>query len=211
MAIPSESLPPPGRGSRGIDLLLGAFPPGQLSEIAGPRSSGGSSLLLALIARITAAGDHAALVDGADGFDPASAVAAGADLRRLLWVKCGGRLRIAFSSADLLVRCPGIALVALDLGELPLRRREPIPPALCLRLKLAAEQSSTILVLRAPHRLAGSAAALVVSTGRVESRWIGRPHPTRLAGLTSEARILRSRAHPAPSSTRQSWLIPWRL
>ena len=107
-------------------------------------------------------------------------------------------------------RCPGFALVALDLGELPLIRRESIPPALCLRLKIAAEQSAAILVLRVPHRLAGSGATLVVSMRRVGSRWIGLPQPTRLAGLATEARILRSRAHPS-SSTRGGWLIEWRL
>src|SRR5262245_23457926 len=53
MAIPIESSPPPGWDREGIDDLLGLFPPGRLSEIVGPRSSGGSSLLLALVARIT--------------------------------------------------------------------------------------------------------------------------------------------------------------
>jgi hypothetical protein len=186
--------------------LLGAFPSGRLSEIVGPWSSGGSSLLLALMARATATG-HAALVDGADAFDPVSAAAAGVDLSRLLWVKCGGRLRTAFSAADLLARCPGFALVALDLGDPSLIRREPIPPALCLRLKLAAEQSDTVLVLRVPRRLAGSAAALAVSARRVESHWIGRPHPTRFAGLTSEALVLRS---PVKGG-EQRWLVQWRL
>jgi len=201
MAMSNESLPPPGWGPRGLDLLLDAFPTGQLSEIVGPWSSGGGSLLLALVARATAAGGQAAFVDGADAFDPASAVAAGVDLSRLLWVKCGGRLRAAFSATDLLARCPGFALVVLDLGEPWLMRREPISPALCLRLKIAAEQSAAILVLRAPHRLAGSAATLAVSLRRIESHWIGRPHPTRLAGLSSEARILRSRprSHPQPT------------
>src|SRR5262249_31954505 len=147
MSIPIESSPPPGWGPRGIDRLLDAFPAGRLSEIVGPWSSGASSLLLALMARTTASGHHAALVDGADAFDPASGVAAGADLSGLLWVKCGGRLRAAFSAADLLVRSPGFALVALDLGDPLLIRREPIPPALCLRLRLAAEQSDIALVL----------------------------------------------------------------
>jgi hypothetical protein len=210
MSIPIESSPPPGWGPRGIDLLLDAFPAGRLSEIVGPRSSGGSSLLLALLASSTVSGHHAALVDGADAFDPASAVAAGADLSRLLWVKCGGRLRAAFSAADLLVRCPGFALVALDLGDPSLIRREPIPPALCLRLKLAAEQSDAALVLRVPHRLAGSAAALAVSTRRLEPWWIGRPRPTRLAGLASEVLVLRSRALPV-KDREKPWLVQWRL
>ncbi len=208
MTIPIESSPPPGWDPRGRDFLLGAFSAGQLSEIVGPWSSGGSSLLLALMARATASGQHAALVDGADAFDPASAVAAGADLSRLLWVKCGGRLRAAFSAADLLARCPGFALVALDLSDPSLIRREPVSPALCLRLRIAAEQSDTTLVLRTPHRLAGSAAALAVSVRRLESHWIGRPHPTRLAGLTSEALVLRSRALPA-KGREKPWLIRW--
>src|ERR1700694_3448830 len=122
MAIPIESSPPPGWEREGIDGLLGLFPPGRLSEIVGPRSSGGSSLLLALIARITTSGNQGrgqvAFVDGMDALDPASAAAAGADLSALLWVKCGGRLRVALSAADLLVRCPGFALVVLDLDEL---------------------------------------------------------------------------------------------
>jgi hypothetical protein len=210
MPIPIESSPPPGWDPRGIDFLLSAFPSGQLSEIVGPWSSGGGSLLLALMARITASGNQAALVDGADAFDPASAVAAGADLSRLLWVKCGGRLRAAFGAADLLARCPGFALVALDLGDLSLFRREFIAPALCLRLRLAAEQGETALVLRVPHRLAGSAAALAVSVRRLESRWIGRSYPTRLGGLTSEVLVLRSRSLSA-KGREQRWLIQWQL
>ena len=209
MAIPDDFLPPPGRGLRGIDLLLDAFPPGQLSEIVGPRSSGSSSLLLALIARATTSGDQVALVDGEDGFDPASAVAAGTDLSRLLWVKCGGRLSSAWSAADLLARCPGLALVALDLGELPLIRRDPASPMRCRRLQRAVEGTATILVLRAPHRLAGSAAALVVSMRRLESRWIGLPRSTRFVGFASEARVLRSRSRSQREG--EGIEIEWRL
>src|SRR5262245_42887787 len=167
MASSNESLPPPGRGPRGLDVVLSAFPSGQLSEIVGPWSSGAGSLLLALIARITAGGHQAALVDAADAFDPLTAAEAGADLDRLLWVKCGGRPRAAWNAADLLVRCPGFALVALDLGEPLLVRRERMPPAMCRRLQLAAEQSAAILVLRALHPVAGNAAALAVSLRRL--------------------------------------------
>src|SRR6266481_275292 len=108
MGIPIESWE-----REGIDGLLGLFPPGRLSEIVGPRSSGASSLLLALIARITTSGTggQVALVDGIDALDPHSAAAAGADLSALLWVRCGGHLRVALSAADLLARCPGFALV----------------------------------------------------------------------------------------------------
>ncbi len=62
MATSIESLPPPGLDREGLDNLLQAFPQGRLSEIVGPRSSGGSSLLLALLARASRLG-VTALID----------------------------------------------------------------------------------------------------------------------------------------------------
>ncbi len=188
-----ESTPPPGRGARGVDLLLGAFSPGKLSEIAGPSSSGASSLLLALMARATASRGQVAIVDATDAFDPRSAAAAGVDLQSLLWVKCLGRLRVAWTAADLLVRCAGFSLVALDLGDLSLPNQPPGTRSLFRRLQLAAEQGAAALVLRAPRPQAGSAAALVVSVRRIEARWMGLPRPTRFTGLTSEVHVLRDR------------------
>src|SRR3984893_12516695 len=111
MATSIESLPPPGLDPEGLDGLLQAFPQGRLSEIVGPRSSGGSSLLLALLAR-AARGGVTALVDASDALDPAVAVRAWLDLRGLLWVRCGGRLPVAWRATDLLLRCPGFAAVA---------------------------------------------------------------------------------------------------
>src|SRR5215467_1828343 len=70
-----------------LDAILGGgFPRGRISEIVGPRSSGRTRLVLGSLAQATARGALAALVDVADGLDPASAVAAGVDLRRLLWI-----------------------------------------------------------------------------------------------------------------------------
>ena len=73
-----------------IDLLTGAggLPRGALTEIFGPDSSGRTSLLLSLLAQMTAREEACALVDSTDAFDPLSAEAAGVDLRRLLWVRC---------------------------------------------------------------------------------------------------------------------------
>jgi hypothetical protein len=198
-----------GWDPRGLDRLLHAFPAGELSEIAGPWSAGAGSLLLALIARVTASGQHVALVDGADAFDPTTAMTAGVDLERLLWLRCRGRSREAWSASDLVVRCAGFALVALDLGEPRLIRRERMPYALCRRLKLAAEQSGAILVLRVPQPIAGTAAALAVSLRRLESRWIGQPRATRLAGITAEARIVR--CHAQASSLAAGQVIQWAL
>ena len=214
MAIPIESSPPPGWEREGIDGLLGLFPPGRLSEIVGPRSSGGSSLLLALIARITTSGGQVAFVDGMDALDPASAAAAGADLSALLWVKCGGRLRVALSAADLLVRCPGFALVVLDLDELG-----PMPSTAHVRLQRAVEGSDTILITRSARHREGSPASLVLATRRLAPRWMGLRPLTRLAGLRSEVSIFRSRYSQTPTLSPLGrgqgegvhWTLDWTL
>jgi hypothetical protein len=186
--------------------LLNAFPEGRLSEIVGPRSSGGGSLLLALLARAASRGGLVALVDGADAFDPETAARAGLDLRALLWVRCGGRLPPAWSAADLLARCPGFAAVALDLGT----AEGAAPPSFGVRLQRAAAENPAVVVVRAPRHVTGSAAALVVSVRRVRAHWIGAPRRIRLGGLVSEARVLRSRFDPRLATPGRAWLIEWR-
>src|SRR5258705_13417650 len=113
MAISIESLPPPGWDGEGLDGLLAAFLPGRLSEIFGPRSSGGGSLLLALLSRATARGGLVALVDAADSLDPVTAARAGLDLRALLWVRCGGGPAAAGGAGGLPPRRPRLSPVPL--------------------------------------------------------------------------------------------------
>jgi len=67
--------------------LRNGVPRGQVSELAGPRSSGRTTVLLQLIAAATRRGELAALVDTFDRLDVPSAAAAGVDLERLLWVR----------------------------------------------------------------------------------------------------------------------------
>jgi len=96
-------------------LLGGGFPRGALSEVAGPPSSGRTSLVLALLAAATAGGELAGLVDAADAFDPPSAAAAGVALGRLLWVRPPD-LATALRSAEHLLAAGGFGVVALDLA-----------------------------------------------------------------------------------------------
>src|SRR6266478_4767352 len=192
MALSIESLPPPGWDGEGLDGLLAAFLPGRLSEIFGPRSSGGGSLLLAFLSRATARGVLVALVDASDSLDPVTAARAGLDLRALLWIRCGGRAASAWIAADLLARCTGFAAIALDLGG----ASGTPPPSVGTRLQRAAE--------------GGGAAALVVSVRRVRTRWVGAERPMRLDGLVSEARVLRSRADPSLATPERAWVIEWR-
>jgi RecA/RadA recombinase len=72
-----------------IDALSGGLPRGALTEIFGTASSGRTSLVLAALAEATRHQDVCALVDAGDSLHPESAAAAGLDLRRLLWIRCG--------------------------------------------------------------------------------------------------------------------------
>jgi hypothetical protein len=92
--VPASRLdiPAPEMASSGIpqlDLLTGGLARGCLTEICGTASSGRTSILLFALARATQRGEVCALVDASDAFDPASAAAAGMEMSRLLWVRCG--------------------------------------------------------------------------------------------------------------------------
>ncbi len=95
VVVPASRLdvrPAPEMVSSGIpqlDSLTGGLARGCLTEICGTASSGRTSVLLFALARATQRGEVCALVDASDAFDPASAAAAGMEMSRLLWVRCG--------------------------------------------------------------------------------------------------------------------------
>jgi recombination protein RecA len=75
---------------RAVDELLdGGLPLGAITEIVGPQCSGRTSLALSFIAGMTQTEKVCAWIDVSDGLDPESAVEAGVNLSRLLWVRCG--------------------------------------------------------------------------------------------------------------------------
>jgi RecA/RadA recombinase len=200
--------------------LLEAFPRGQLSEIVGPRSAGGSSLVTGLLAHATAGGELVALVDGSDAFDPAGAAAAGAALRALFWVRTGRRLDHACRAAELLARSGGFAWVVVDLTTDPTpsadRQTAGLHAATWIRLQRAVRDTPTRLVVHASRHLAGSAAALVLTGARGAARWAGAPRPTRLEGIGSRVEVVRARGlppSPQPSQGGRSgaWEMTWRL
>ena len=70
-------------------LLEGGLPIGAISELVGKHSSGRTTLAFAAMAEMTQAGKTVAWVDTSDALDPQSAAAAGIELSRQLWVRCG--------------------------------------------------------------------------------------------------------------------------
>jgi recombination protein RecA len=73
-----------------LDAMLGGgFPHGSLVEVCGPSSSGRTSLAFSLLAKATEQQQTCALVDVSDSLDPLSLAAAGVQLPRVLWIRCG--------------------------------------------------------------------------------------------------------------------------
>src|SRR5580658_7873997 len=73
-----------------VDALLeGGLSVGAITEMVGAESSGRTSLALSFLAGITRMGKVGAWIDVLNTLDPESVAAAGVDLSRLLWVRCG--------------------------------------------------------------------------------------------------------------------------
>lgn len=205
-----EDLAPTGVPS--LDAHLdGGVPRGQLSEIVGPRSSGRTSLALALAAAATARGELVAFIDTLDRGDAASMLRAGVDASRLLWVRGRdvplsrqalapdwepsrprpGRVRSslvaraldrAVKAANLVLQAGGFGLVVIDLADVPLDVVHDLPFTTWMRLQRVLEGSDTACVIVA-------AASISRSGGGVSLRLQPRP---------------AVQAAPAPTPTRET-------
>jgi hypothetical protein len=95
--IPSALSPAPrilrpvaATGVPELDALLeGGLPLGAITEMVGPECSGRTSVALSFVAQMAQAAKVCAWVDVSNALHPESAAAAGVDLARMLWVRCG--------------------------------------------------------------------------------------------------------------------------
>jgi hypothetical protein len=198
------------RLSLGVPLLDerlgGGLPRGQVSEIAGPRSSGRTTIMSAALAAATRRGELAALVDPLDAFDPESAAACGVALERLLWLRGEGTtmgavgrqeqdklerlLDRALKALNLVLQAGGFDLVVLDLAEVPAAALRRLPFTTWFRLQRVIEGSRTVCLLLGPAPITRSAEGVSVQLASVpQPRWEGR----LFAGLNIQARVVRSR------------------
>jgi hypothetical protein len=117
---------------------------GSICEIVSAQASSGTGLLLvALIeGKNEASRQPVALVDGADGFDPASV--SHEVLEQLLWVRCR-EVAQAVQAADLLLRDGNMPRVLLDLQGCPAHAVRQVPAHVWHRLRLLAEKSGAAL------------------------------------------------------------------
>ena len=184
-----EIRPAPDRASSGtspLDSLTGGLPRGCLTEICGPDSSGRTSLLLSALAAGTRREEVCTLIDVSDAFHPHSAAAAGVNLERLLWIRCGANTQSSLSrkrrnptsleewerrrvedpveqalrAADLLLQSSGFGMVAIDLAGVPLKMARRIPLTTWFRFRRAVENTPTILLVIGQQSCAQSCASL---------------------------------------------------
>jgi recombination protein RecA len=201
-------------GIAAMDALTGGLSRGCLTEICGPASSGRTTLLLAALAAATQRGEFCGVVDASDALDPQSVVAAGVELDRLLWVRCGEnspekRLEQLLRVADLLLESGGFGLIALDLGDLPPQTARRIPLTTWFRFRRAVEHTPTVLLALERQSIAGSCSSLLIKLGSIklgsriseQSMDIQFPAPTHaqlLTGLEITAELVRSRLDRKP-------------
>lgn len=198
-------------GVAALDACLrGGLPRGQLSELAGPRSSGRTTMLLHVVAATVYRGEIAALVDTLDRFDLTSASAAGVDLDRVLWIRghaitTSGDAGLspsrvleravdrALKALNLVLQAGGFGIVALDLADVPIVTLKRIPFTTWLRVQRTIEGSDTACVLVTPEPLARSAGGVTVLLDGV-AQWAGHSDRSRrLAGLDMTTRVLSPR------------------
>jgi hypothetical protein len=210
-----------------LDAYLGGgFPRGQLSELIGPRSSGRTSVLLQAMAAATGRGELVGLVDALDMFDVESAVAAGIDLDRVLWIRghvvtnpgmCRDlnqrALEQVIRSFALVLQAGNFGLVVFDIADAPGDAVRRLPFTTWLRLQRMVEGSQTACVLVGSDTMARSSAGVTVRVGqggegrgqraegggqRAEGRGqIGPRFGTRLfEGLDAGAVAIRAHARP---------------
>ncbi len=201
--LSAESLPRcPTRIPEVDRLLQGGFPRGRVGEIAGPRSSGRTSLALRLLSAATTAGECTAWIDLANCFDPNSAVACEVELSRVLWVRPPG-LTEALQCVDRLLRTEGFALVILDAATLH-ASPQPIATASWLRLRRTAACAASALVILSETRLAGTFSDLSIELEAARTHFTGTP--ALLEGMDTRIALVRSRGEFPERSTRISLL-----
>jgi recombination protein RecA len=200
---PLDRIDPAALAPTGLDALdtclRGGLPRGQLSEIAGPCSSGRTTLLLTLAAAATRRGEIAALVDTFDRLDVASAAGADADLERLLWVRGDATGPIdraidrGLKALNLVLQAGGFGIVALDLADVPPLAMKRIPFTTWMRVQRIVEGSDTACVLVVPEPVARSAGGVTLTVAG-QTVWAGESaRSRRVSGAHVAVRIVSPR------------------
>lgn len=196
-------------GLDALDARLGGgVPRGQLSSLAGPPSSGRTSVLVRLLGAVAAGGELAALVDTRDTFDPASAAGSGLDVSRLLWIRGGPvtsadsrqstlerQVDRAVKALTLVLQAGEFGLVALDVADVPDPLLRALPFTTWLRLARIVEGSRTACLVVGARPVARSPGGVTIAldAGGAVS-WSGASDRARVFdGLSVQPRVVQAR------------------
>lgn len=174
-----------------MSFHLESFPAGAISEVIPSRPAAGLSLLVAaLLGEPLEESPHPELVliDGADGFDPASFT--GAACSRLLWVRCSSAAE-TLKAADLLVRDGNVPFVLLDVCGLPRRELAGIPASSWWRLRQLTGRTGVRLVVLAPSPVVPGVSLRLMLSADLSLRDFDAPRAELLIRMKTETRSLR--------------------
>jgi hypothetical protein len=166
---------------------LGSLPRGTITEILGECSTGRTALAQTMLATATLGGEVVAWIDGGDAFDPASAVRAGADLGKLLWVQCAHRLETALKAADMVLHSGGFGLVILDLCDIPATALGRVPLSYWYRIRNAVQHTPAIVLVLAKEAVAKASSAHQFALSQSSIEWRGLAPFQTIVRMESEA------------------------
>jgi hypothetical protein len=202
-------------GIPAIDREIGGIPKGALTQICAPAcvTSGRTTLLLSLLAQVTANKQFCAVVDANDCFDPESAGVMGVCLSRVLWVRCSHRgmkaVEQAFKSADILIQNGGFGVIAIDLGNVDEKLVRKIPLTTWFRFARVMEALPTALVILLPYPAAQSCAALTLNLA-ASAQWSGTdavPHTRLISNVEFNVEVGRTRTKKPVQSARNNFTV----
>jgi hypothetical protein len=203
-------------GIPAIDAIMGGVPCGEITEVVGARwCSAGRKSLQSQLFSVATKDQFCALIDATDSFDPKSARAAGVDLRRLLWIRCGGQgmkaMEQAFKSADLLLQgSGGFGLLALDIGGVSEKFVRRVPLSTWFRFRAVVEKLSAPLVVLTPYPVVGTCCGLTVNLSGAKIRWSlpttdGPAHSRLAMGLDFDVKVAARRSSKKLSQSIRSF------
>ena len=176
-----------------------------ITEVCG---SGKTSVLVSLLAH--ASREHyCALVDASDAFDLVTAEAAGTDLSRLLWVRCGKTkqklrpLEQAFKVTDMLLQSGGFSLIVVDLSDIAERVVRNVPISSWFRFSRVVENQQTALVFVEQQAHATSCARLVLKLAASPATFSGKV----LTNFTLNADVIRTRERKGAQSVTPDFSV----
>lgn len=209
-----EARPALPLGQPDLDRLLGGgVPRGELSEVAGPPSSGRTTVMCAALMATTHRGELAALVDALDRFDVESAAAFGVEFANLLWVRGiaasteairgayagqAGQETVwravsrAIKAFTIVLESRAFDLAVCDLADVPPSILRRLPFTTWFRLARMIEGGRTAALVIGPERLGRSAGGVTISLGtEAAGQWRGASERARLFdGITPRARVV---------------------